>query len=494
MDVLARIISDMNKEDIRYYKLYASRISSVNDRKDIRLFDYIRKSGDEYDDEYIFKKLYGGDNKNAYYRLKNRLTEDLTCCLITQHYYKHSSLYIYYLLSVAGLYFSRNNFPLAFRFIQKAEKEAQRIENYELLDIIYGEYLRLSHEMVTINPETYILKRQQNRARINMLRQMDDILAALTYRLKITQNFSDRTNPLLEILQKTVDEFVNEKAVKKSPKLKLKIYTAVSQILIQKRDYLSLEKYLLSTYSEFVKEKIFTKENHNQKLEMLSHLINALFKNKKYKKSLAYAEEMKKAMEEHRNMLYDKYLFFYYNSLVINYSVIDKDKAIAILENLRDNNVLKNTPFYEIFVYLNLSILWFDKGQFRNAIRCLNKLFLHENYKNAAPSLQFKIAVAELIIRYELADFEFVEHRLEQTHKHYKIVLQKPEHEVEKKFLDILKKMLFIGTGKKENKKNLVCRIEKFLQCRNEREEDTEIINYKDWLTKKANEYGLLRQ
>lgn len=492
MDVLTRIISDMNKEDIRYYKLYASRISSSKDRKDVRLFDYIRKSANKYHDKYIFKKLYGGGNKNAYYRLKNRLVEDLTCCLITQHYYKHSSLYIYHLLSVAGLYFSRNNFLLALRFIQKAEKEAQRIENYELLDIIYGEYIRLSHEIVSINPEQYILKRQQNRNQINTLRQMDDILAALTYRLKITQNFSDKENPLLEILQKTVDEFTNEKMVKKSPKLKFKIYAAVSQILIQRHDYLSLEKYLLSTYSQFVNEKIFVKENHDQKLEMLSHLVNALFKNKKYKESLRYAEEMKQAMEEYDRMLYDKYLFFYYNALVINYSVIDKDKAITILEGLRDNNVLKNTPFYEIFVYLNLSILWFDKEQFHNSIRCLNKLFLHENYKNAAPSLQFKIAIAELIIRYELGDFDFLEHRLHQTYKHYNNMLQKPEHETEKEFLNILKKMMFVTASGKESKKNLARQVIKFLRHRKQEEEDAEIINYKDWLTKKAKQYELL--
>ena len=42
-------------------------------------------------------------------------------------------------------------------------------------------------------------------------------------------------------------------------------------------------------------------------------------------------KSLKNAMEEYHHMLYDKYTFFYYNSLVINYSKLDRDKAISIL-------------------------------------------------------------------------------------------------------------------------------------------------------------------
>ncbi|TAL58992.1 MAG: hypothetical protein EPN85_10220, partial [Bacteroidetes bacterium] len=433
----------MTKEDMRFYKLYASRISAQEPRKDIALFDYVRRSGEQYEDEKIFKELYGGGNKNAFYRLKNRLTEDLNQCLFSQHYYRHDTLYVYHLLSLAKLYFSKNSFHLSLRFIHKAEAEAKRMENHELLDIIYGEYIRLSHEIVSVNPEGYIKKRQENQTHLVSLRQMDDILAAVTYRMKITQNFSDKENPILKMLQKTVDDFSGDAAIKKSPKLRLKIYDAVSQILLQRREYVSLEKYLLKTYPRFKKDNLFTKENHGQKLLMLQYLVNVLFKNKKQEQSLQYAETLHKAMCEYNKLLYNKFLFLYYNSLIINYSVLDKDKAISVLEEVLAKKTLKNTPFYELFVYLNLAVLWFEKSDCHTAIRFLNKLYLHGNYKNADPTLKFKIAVAELIIRYELQDFDFLEHRIKQVNKEYKDLLQKSEYDREKEFMGIVKYMIY---------------------------------------------------
>ena len=473
----------MTKEDMRFYKLYASRISIPEPRKDIVLFDYIRKSGEQYDAQKIFKKLYGGKNKNAFYRLKNRLTEDLNQCLFSQHYHRHDTLYVYHLLSLAKLYFSKNNFKLSFHFIRKGAAEAKRMENNELLDIIYGEYIKLSHEIVSINPEEYIKKRQENQKHLVALRQMDDILAAVTYRMKITQNFSEKENPILKVLQKTVDDFSGDAAIKKSPKLRLKIYDAVSQILLQRRDYVSLEKYLLKTYTRFKKENIFTKENHEMKLQMLQYMVNVFFKNKKYEQSLQYAETSHEAMHEYNKLLYDKFLFFYYNSLIINYSALDKDKAISILEDVLAKRALKNMPFYELFVYLNLAVLWFEKSDYHTAIRSLNKLYLHENYKNADHSLKFKIAAAELIIRYELHDFDFLEHRLRQVNKEYRDLLQKPEHNREKEFIGIMKDMLY-SEGMRKNEK-LQSRIKKFLAHKEEREEDAEIIPYNTWLSNK---------
>ena len=42
------------------------------------------------------------------------------------------------------------------------------------------------------------------------------------------------------------------------------------------------------------------------------------------------------------------FLFFYYNSLVINYSVLDKEKAIHILEEAKQNEHIKQLPTYTV--------------------------------------------------------------------------------------------------------------------------------------------------
>jgi tetratricopeptide (TPR) repeat protein len=207
--------------------------------------------------------------------------------------------------------------------------------------------------------------------------------------------------------------------------------------------------------------------------------VNASFKNKKYEQSLKHAEEMHEAMKEYGKLLYDKFLFFYYNSLVINYSVLNKDKAISILEELISKRTLKSQPFYELFIYLNLAILWFEKGEFHNSIRSLNKLYTHAEYKNADETLKFKIAVAELIIRYELLDFDFLETRIKYVKKHFKPTISKPEHEREKEFIFILSKMMEAPQLSKNKKLSL--RIQKFSSPK-QTLDDTELINYTTWL------------
>lgn len=484
MDVLNQVIEGMNKEQVRFFKLFISRSREVEDRKDAELFDFIRKSGEKYDEKKIHKRLYGEDSKNSFYRLKHRLLQDLNKSLMVQHFDDDQVVYILHLLALEKYYYNKNNIRCATYFLKKAEREASRIENYELLDIIYGEFIKLSHELVSINPEIYIEQRKKNQDHIHQLRVIDDILAVVSYKMKITQNFSANENPVTPLLQKTLNELSQDKALKKSPQLRFKIYHAVSRILLQKREYKALEDYLLAIFKEFETEKLFNKNNHDTKLQMLVFIVNTLFKNGKLKESLKYSEKLKTAMDEFQRLFYDKYLFFYYNSLVINYSKFDAAKAIEILEEMKTNAKLKSTPFYEMFVYANLAVLLFDQRNYHASIRNLNKVYLLEGYKNADRALQFKIAIAELMIRYELNDFDILEIKIEQVKKDYKEILKRKEAEREKTMLSIIKRMIDTDNIRKD--KVLLTNIQSILNAEEQQAEgDTEVINYKIWLKEK---------
>jgi len=483
MDILNQIVLNLTKEDLRFYKLFSSRYAMDGERKDLVLLDAIRDSEEQYKEEEVLKKLYGKTDKNALYSLKNRLTHDISRSLTVQYCFKDELLYIHHLLFLVRLFFMRSQFTIAKHFLKKAEAGARQIENYELLDIIYGEYVKLSHELLDINPEEYIRKREETRKLSASILEVDNILAAVYYRLKTSQNFSEKGNPIFKMLEKTINVFTQNKSIKKSPKLRFRIYAAVTQILLQRHEYTTLETYLLKTYKEFLYDKLFSKENHSVKLQMLHYLVNVLFKTNKYQDSLEYAELLHQAMNEHNKLLYDKFLFFYYNSLIINYSVLDKNKAISILEGVLANKTLKSTPFYELFVYMNLSILWFEKKDFHASVKFLNKLYLHPEFKNADSGLKFKIAIAELIIRFELLDFDYLEIKIKQVKRQFKTVLNDATNVREKEFLSILSKM--IASPQLKSNKKLVSIIRKFISLKEDVLNDTEVINYSSWLRSK---------
>ncbi|MBL0342807.1 MAG: hypothetical protein IPP71_19110 [Bacteroidetes bacterium] len=480
MDIVGAIINNLNKEEVRFFKLYQSRMQT-GERKDILLFNYIRKNGNNYDETKIFQKLYGNADKNAFYRLRNRLMTDVNKCLLLQHFDEEETQAAINQLALSRFYSARRNTELAAYFLRKAEAKARSIENFELLDLILGEFIKLSHDLLEINPETYIKKRSDNQEKIKQLRSIEDVVAVLSYRLKITQNFSKSDQPVVVLLQKTVNDFLHDPEIRNSTIFRFRIYTAVSQILLQNRDYLALEEYLLKTYKEFTKLELFNKNNHDTKLQMLTYLVNSLFKNDKLKQSLQYIDLLKQAMEEHGRILYDKYLFFYYNSLVINYSKLDKEKAIKVLEDIRENRKITSTPFYEIFIYLNLGVLHFDLSRYRESLRFITRLYQLESYKNADRALQLKIAVVELMVRFELRDLEYLEYRIAKMKKDFKELLKKDEFLKEKDFIQLMAQLDLIG-GKPALLKKTHIFIDKYKVSG---DSDDEIINYGAWLKEK---------
>jgi tetratricopeptide (TPR) repeat protein len=152
---------------------------------------------------------------------------------------------------------------------------------------------------------------------------------------------------------------------------------------------------------------------------MLTYIVNSLFKNGKIDLSLEWAERLRVAMEEFDGLHYDRFLFFYYNSLVINYTKTDMNRAIALLLELEEHPKLKDTPYYLIFVHLNLAIFYFEKGDYRQAVRRLNQLYHHERFALTAVALRFRIGVFELMVRIEMGDGDFLEQRLKQVRQEF---------------------------------------------------------------------------
>jgi hypothetical protein len=484
MDVLNSIVSGMSKEQVRFFKLFMGRSHYHEDRMDEKLFDYMRKSGEDYNEEKIVQALYQKGDKNAFYRLRNRLLADLNKSLMLQHVDDDENLYLLHLLSLAKYFLAKNNTKTTLYFLKKAEAQAMKTENVELLDIIYGDYIRLSHDLVSIDPEKYIQLRLENHEHIRKLRTIDDILAVVSYKMKVTQNFSSDENPVLDLLEQTVKQYSSDLELQKSPTLRFRIYHSVSQILLQKRDYISLEEYLLKTFRDFTTDKLFNKSNHDVKLQMLVYIINALFKNNKVKESLIYTDKLKDAMEEFNRSFYDKYLFFYYNSLVINYSKSDRVRAIEILNEMRTIDKIVSVPFYEMFIYLNLAVSYFDTKDYHQSIRNLNKLYTLKGYTTADQSLQFKIAIAELMIRYELQDFDVLENKIRLIKKDYSEFFTRKSNEREVLMIEAISKLIRTDSLRKD--KTLMAQIkEQILSPGKKEAADADILNYRMWLEEK---------
>lgn len=482
MNVLFELIRSLNKQECRHFKLLANRTNQSCERKDILLFDYYRNTKNCLKDNKIAKKLYN-NNRNAFYRLKGRLLTNLKTSLAIQYINKDHELSIYRKIFVSRLLKTKGNFNLSLSILLEAEKKAKKNNLPDVLSLIYNEIIALSHEKTDIDIELYLGKRRDNKKKINLTQEIDDLLAVLKCKLKKSQKYGENT-PILKIIENTLNEYTTKQDLKKNPELKIKLYYSVSKILFQKNDFHSLEEFLTHRYSDFIDNKLFRKSNHATKLHMLNELVKCLYENENYNASIKRVKELKIAMQEYDKLYYDEYLFLYYNGLSINYSKTNKKKAITTLLEAKNEPVIKHSHYHYFLICSNLAMQYFDTKQLRLAIKTLSRIILHKKFLDFDISLRIKVICAELVIRYEIGDFDYLELKIKKTKKEYKNLIAEKKFFREKILLQILQKLIY--TTQIKHNQSLFKDITLLLSKLNIKQaEEDDILNYNKWILTK---------
>lgn len=486
MDILSALIPAMTKEEVRHLKLYLARIQTVENRKDEKLFDYVRTRGKDYNEDKICRKLYSTSDKNAFYRLRGRLQDTICQSLTMLHESKNDKNKLLLYISVYHIFFDKGNFHLAFTYLTKAERLAVKAENLEMLDLIYSNYLKVSSELPGMNPEVYIEKRHKNAEQLNKLREMDQVLAAVVYKLRLTQAKGRGDENTIKLLDEMTRKYSADKSLQQSKIFQTKIYRSVSNVLLQRHSYLELERFMVTIYNRFIKAGWFDKNNHDTKLQMLTFLVNSFSRNGKNEKSLQYAEELGHEIENYNRLHYAKYVFYYYNARVINYSETAPQKALDALKELE--TALKGKPdaYYEMFISLNRGLLFFKTKRYNDAIRSFVKYYTNEYYKKSDNLFKLRVAIAELMMQAESKDIMSVKIRLEQVRKEFKAELQQADTYAEQamyRYISQLSKALLEHRRKKIQQETDKLLADKQMLAK----QDGQLLNYLQWIkTKKS--------
>ena len=476
MDTLETLIESMQKEELRFYDLYAGRMDKGPARKDLKLLKNIRKKGKEQQVELKQQLGYTTAGDAAWYRLRNRLLDDLITSMHIQHIDHTEGARIMKNICVARTLSGRSAYALSFEILRKAEKIAVKAEEYQLLDIIYDEYMKLAQKSLIGDPEPYIQKRNQNRALLEQMNRADEILAALNYRLGKDQRFGNESASGLTLLEQMLSENKNNPILHQSVSFKIKTYKLMSRLLLRRKEFEDLESYLLNTYQAFEKEGIFSKNRHELKLEMLTWIMNTLYSNEKYQAALHMAASLHTAMQQYQNAHYDQYILFYCNALVINHAGMGAfEEAILIIEQLLNDKKQKLSAQPQFMIQINLMYLYYQTGNYRKALRILHRSTLMDAYRTAPDILKIKLSIADLILTFSAGDTESAQ---EKAMKAYQIYHKhKDISQSDAAFMEWMSLWDGISTGKTGQ------RVEKLLQQIMASEPEAEdIIEYRQWL------------
>ena len=465
------IIDSLSKEEVRFFKLFLNRTVRKN-RKDLDLFDYMRKQKGNYNTKVLLKKLK--TNAANYYTIKNRLYHELNNSMVWQYIWKDNQSKSFSYVLLGRLYKNKGELDLAFHFFQKAEKEAIESDLYELLSMIYSEIIQLSHELLSINVDNFIQLKRDNMKILSEIDEIDLLLAKIMYDVKTKQNYSNSEDSLVELVKTKFNKISKQNNLLKSTRFRIRLFNMYSRLLLQKRDYKTLENFVIKSYDEFENEKLFDRSNHNDKLTILTYIANCLFKTNKNKQSLKYAELLLNSMQEYDGLLYDKYLFFYYNILVSNYSVTDKEKALNYLDKASNNEVIKKLPSYNSFIYLNRSLIYYDQDKFKKSKQNISRLIMQKDFLLLDQSFQLKILITSIIICYKNSEKNMLD-KINDIRDSYSTLLKTENHLRDSMFLDLISKKIVGGDFEKD--KSI------FLSNISDKEsKELDIIGYNNWV------------
>ena len=478
MNILLKTIKSLNKEEIRYYKIFSNRTHNELNRKDIALFEQIKDNTEDYNEKEIAEKMYG-DKKNNFYQLKNNLLQGINKSIVAQHTDKENDTSLYNIVLLSRIYKRKGNVDLSYHYLKKAEKIAKKIEAFEILSMIYAEILKLSYDLISIDIQKYIDRKIENKKSLDLSQEIDITLYSVMHSIKKTQNFSNNTKKNTNALNNIINTITSQKEISKSPKFRLKLYEAISRILLQENNFNALEKYLEETYKSFTKDKLFNKTNHEQKLMMLTYWANSLYKNGKMKESLQIAERLNNAMKEFDSFLKNKFLFYYYNTLVINYSKLDQKKALEVLNIAKNNKIIQSLPTFGAFIYLNMGLIYYDQKKYKTSIKHFSRLILQKDFINLSLQFQLKILISEIIIRYELNQTDLVEEKIKIIKRTYKETIN--HNKREKDIIEIINKLIYCDNLSLN--KDLLSKIKRLINLTSsENAQNIDVINYNDWL------------
>ncbi|MES2512803.1 MAG: hypothetical protein V4580_01610 [Bacteroidota bacterium] len=480
MDILQDLIKSLEKEELKSYKLYTKRTHNFESRKDIELFESIKKQNEE-SDKYHFKAIYKGDKPDTkYYRLKNKIADDIGIILSNLNH-KKPETDVLHLIGLAKIFNGKQKQNLALHYLKLAERRAIEKEEYALLEAIYEQMVRMSIQHTEESPATIIEKRNENNQRLKLLQDLENNLAVLSHEVKSTQNLTTKKE-ITAWLNHTLKNTIKLSYVKNSIQLRIKIFQNLSRLMLLLKDYTSLEAYLKSCLIEFENDQLFSKQTHEVKLQLLVYLCNASYMLNKHSQSVQYANVLHKAIFEHDKVLYDQYIFYYYNILVNNYSKTNALKAIDTLEEAQKETQIKNNPNQYFYVLNNLAILNFDLKKHRQASKFFSQMYVSQNFKSFDKSFVIKLQLFELINRIDLHDYEQCDKQMNQLYKQIDDMKEKESIKIDIAMLDLINRFLHEHENRWRPLKTV---IQAFVKKFQNPKDGSGLINYTQWIESK---------
>lgn len=444
MDVLETVIFSLTSDEVRRFKILSNRFKADDEKKLIVLFDAIRSEKYLGKESQLVEELYEentAQTRNRYYRLRNKLLDNIEKSLVFYHFKYKDSIHAYYDIQLSIMFRERGNSRLALYFLKKAEKKASELDQFIILEQIYEEYTQLALRDIEIDIETILEERRANSEKIKIHRRNTEAIAIITQQLK-KSNFSRSKSSVVELLNKTRKRIERSAEIFQSAEGRIQLFRTVSALLLQKEAYQQLVEYLRQTISEFETEQLFNNDNHATRLLMRLWLVNSLYKTYRFAEALQELDVLEQEMKLYNKQNYFTYLFNFYHTRINVLKCIGKiEEAGNLIDEALGKKELRSNALNEVYLLRSLADQQFVTQRFAEAVKTLDGLKRTEGFGQLSEEVRMYIEVFELVNMYEAGQYTLVDQTLKPVRKLYKQAMKQEVNERTERFLDLLQRM-----------------------------------------------------
>ncbi|EHQ27177.1 hypothetical protein [Mucilaginibacter paludis] len=440
MESLPELINLLNNTDKKLFRQFLQRKNKRGDVKNLQLLDLI-----ETDDIDNLKKLYDPKkNNDAYYALHKRLQDNLLLFLSQKTFESnHSDTYDALRLLVVGRFLLENHVvKIAFKCLDKAERLAEQLEQFNLLNELLQLKVQYAHLPGAENLEALTARFLQNQLHMQREAKLNMAYAFLRQELQEI-HLNGKIVNLTTLMITTIRKF-------KISGQDLMTYKSIYQILFIANEYAAIQQNygLIERYINRTDQFMQGQPDKNQSylfyhISILYFLANFHLRRKNFEGSAPYLKQMMDLM------LTDSHyyaLFYLRHQLLAALNLFFTgfaDDAIALLQKSLSNTKHRFKPedIEDIRICLTMFLaLCNDRGSLKQLTLLTRADAWYERKMGMLWTIRKNLM--EILVQAQFSNIELATSRISSFRRRYKKYLLKTSEERVLLFLKLVEKHL----------------------------------------------------
>lgn len=443
MDKLQELINTLSEDDKREFRIFINRQKSKKQRKDLDLFELINQ---QTPPDEIQKYLYKTPNKVAYHTLRKRLLKHLTDFIVLKQidHDTTATSSIAGLISLATYLFKHQSDDFGWRTLIKAEKLAIENEHYELLNNIYHLQIDASENEFAPDINSIYNKWKTNKQLVDENEKANIAYNFIKKELNEVK-MKGQDKDLEMVIDRLLKKYGLDNLVYQRPHILYKVLDLTRKVLLSKKDFYSLEPYIIKTYEQLTQVHGFSKRDHFYKINILYMISHILYRNRKFEASNTYLKLMSDAMAEYNNGYHQQFYAKYVMLQAANFTYLNQNlKSIEILTSIPEKELKKMSLENQLHIKMNLAVFYGNEMMYKNANHILQTFNHSENWLEKKMGVEWvlKKSLVEIMLQYELGNIDIVLNRIRAFESNYSQLFNHPLYSRVSLFIKTIKTIM----------------------------------------------------